>query len=150
MVAREKTKRQTLIYKTLHRKLKIKIIILVNKQFPCSTCSMLPIEISVVVFALSRNINMYYDIYLLFLWVRVKVKVKVMVFSATFNNNSAISWLSILLVEETGLPGENHRPAASHWQTLSHNAVSSTPRLNGVWTHNVCFCECCVIYCYTI
>jgi hypothetical protein len=75
---------------------------------------MLPIEISVVVFALSRNINMYCDIYLLFLWVRVKVKVKVMVFSATFNNNSAISWLSILLVEETGLPGENHRPAASH------------------------------------
>jgi hypothetical protein len=75
---------------------------------------MLPIEISVVVFALSRNINMYYDIYLLFLWVRVEVKVKVMVFSATFNNNSAISWLSILLVEETGLPGENHRPAASH------------------------------------
>ena len=26
-------------------------------------------------------------------------------------------------------PGENHRPAAaSHWETLSHNVVSSTPR----------------------
>jgi hypothetical protein len=24
------------------------------------------------------------------------------------------------LVEETGGPGENHRPVASHWQTLSH------------------------------
>jgi len=24
--------------------------------------------------------------------------------------------------------GENHRPTASHWQTLSHNDVSSTPR----------------------
>jgi hypothetical protein len=23
-------------------------------------------------------------------------------------------------VEEIGVPGENHRPAASHWQTLSH------------------------------
>jgi hypothetical protein len=23
---------------------------------------------------------------------------------------------------------ENHRPATSHWQTLSHNVVSSTPR----------------------
>jgi hypothetical protein len=23
---------------------------------------------------------------------------------------------------------ENHRPAASHWQTLSHNVVSSIPR----------------------
>jgi hypothetical protein len=31
------------------------------------------------------------------------------------------------LVEETGIPGENHWPAASHWQTLSHNVVSSTP-----------------------
>ena len=27
-----------------------------------------------------------------------------------------------------GVPGENHRPAASDWQTLSHNVVSSTPR----------------------
>jgi hypothetical protein len=25
------------------------------------------------------------------------------------------------LVEQTGGPGENHRPATSHWQTLSHN-----------------------------
>jgi hypothetical protein len=32
------------------------------------------------------------------------------------------------LVEETGLPGENHRPVISHWQTLSHNVLSSTPR----------------------
>ena len=41
------------------------------------------------------------------------------------------------LVKETGVPGENHRPVASHWQTLSHNFVSSTPCLSGVWTHNV-------------
>ena len=39
-----------------------------------------------------------------------------------------ISWRSVLLVEETRLHGENHRPLASHWQTLSHNVVSSTPR----------------------
>ena len=32
----------------------------------------------------------------------------VMVFSATFNNSSAILWLSVLLVEETGVPGKNH------------------------------------------
>ena len=25
-----------------------------------------------------------------------------------------ISWWSVLLVEETGVPGENNRPAASH------------------------------------
>jgi hypothetical protein len=47
----------------------------------------------------------------------------------TFNNISAISWRSVALVEETALPGENHRPAASHWQTLSHNVLSSTPHL---------------------
>jgi hypothetical protein len=41
-----------------------------------------------------------------------------MVFNATFNNISAISWWSILLVEDTRVPGENHQPAASHWQTL--------------------------------
>ena len=49
-------------------------------------------------------------------------------FNATFNNISVISWLSVLLVEETGVPGEKHRPAVSYRQTLSHNVVSSTPR----------------------
>jgi hypothetical protein len=39
-----------------------------------------------------------------------------------------ISWRSVLLVEETGVPGENHRPVENHRQTLSHNVVSSTPR----------------------
>jgi hypothetical protein len=33
-----------------------------------------------------------------------------------------------LLMEETGVPVENHRPVASNWQTLSHNVVSSTLR----------------------
>jgi hypothetical protein len=37
-----------------------------------------------------------------------------MVFNATFNNISVISWLSVLLVEETEVPGENHQPVASH------------------------------------
>ena len=37
-----------------------------------------------------------------------------MVVNATFNNISVISWRSALLVEETGGPGENHRPVASH------------------------------------
>jgi hypothetical protein len=31
------------------------------------------------------------------------------------------------LVEGTGVPGENHRPVTGHWQTLSHNVVSSKP-----------------------
>jgi len=37
-----------------------------------------------------------------------------MVFNTTFNNISLISWRSVLLVEETGVPGENHLPVASH------------------------------------
>jgi hypothetical protein len=32
------------------------------------------------------------------------------------------------LVEENGAPAENHRAVTSHWQTLSHNVVSRTPR----------------------
>jgi hypothetical protein len=43
--------------------------------------------------------------------------VRVMVFNATFNNISVISWRSVLLVEETEVPGEIHRPATSHRQT---------------------------------
>ena len=62
-------------------------------------------------------------------------------FNATFNNISVISWRSVLLVWETAVPRENHRPVASHWQTWSHNVVSSTPRLRVVRTHNVLSCE---------
>ena len=32
-----------------------------------------------------------------------------MVFNATFNKISVISWWSVLLVEETGVPAENHQ-----------------------------------------
>jgi hypothetical protein len=37
-------------------------------------------------------------------------------------------------MEETEVLGENHRPVASHWQTLSYNVVSSTPRMSGIRT----------------
>jgi hypothetical protein len=58
-------------------------------------------------------------------------------FNATVNNISVKSWRSVLLVEETGVPWENHWPVVSHWQTWSHN-VSSRPHLIGIWTtHNV-------------
>ena len=60
-----------------------------------------------------------------------------MVFNATFNNISAISWQSVLMRKETGVPGENHQPVTSHRQTSSHNVVSSTPCLSGVRTHNI-------------
>ena len=37
------------------------------------------------------------------------------VFDATFSNISVISWRPVLVVEEAGVPGENHRPWASNW-----------------------------------
>jgi len=37
-----------------------------------------------------------------------------MVFNNTFYNISVISWRLVLLVVETGVPGENHRPVTSH------------------------------------
>ena len=43
-----------------------------------------------------------------------KLRVRVMVFNATFCNISVISWQSVLLVEETWVPWENHHPVASH------------------------------------
>jgi hypothetical protein len=39
---------------------------------------------------------------------------RVVVLNTTFNNISVISWRSVLLMEETGGPRENHQPAASH------------------------------------
>ena len=61
---------------------------------------------------------------ILFLWLNIRV----MVFDTTFNNISVTLWRSVLLVEEIGVPGENHWPTVSHWETLSHNVVSSTSR----------------------
>jgi hypothetical protein len=47
-----------------------------------------------------------------------------MVFNDTINNISFLSWWFIVLVEYTGVPGENHRPVANHAHTLSHNVLS--------------------------
>jgi hypothetical protein len=75
------------------------------------------------------------------------------VLNTVFNNISVISWLSVLLVEETGVPGENHRPAVNRWQTLSQNVVSTptapikitillrtwnTTKWNIIFRHNFC------------
>jgi hypothetical protein len=40
-------------------------------------------------------------------------RVRAIMFRATFKNISAISWWSVLLVGETEVPGENHRPFPS-------------------------------------
>jgi hypothetical protein len=43
-----------------------------------------------------------------------KTRVRVRVFNATSNIISAISWWSVLLVEETGVPSENQRPEVTY------------------------------------
>ena len=65
----------------------------------------------------------------------VGLKFAFMVFQATFNNISVISWRSVLLVEETGVPRENHQPAASHGQISSHSVVHLA--VSGIRTHNI-------------
>ena len=47
-------------------------------------------------------------------WDRVYGWVMDMVFNATFNNISVISWWSVLLVEEARISGDNHQPTTSH------------------------------------
>ena len=44
------------------------------------------------------------------------------------------------MVDETGAHGENHQPT-SHWKTLAHNVVPSTPHISGIETR----CELVVI-----
>ena len=64
-----------------------------------------------------------------------------MVFSATFNNISDISWRSVLLVEETGGPGENpapirsrsRRPQAVYWT----NTISWMDIMLDYWNNSV-------------
>jgi hypothetical protein len=52
---------------------------------------------------------------------------------------------SVLLVEKTGVLVENHWPVANHWQTLSHNVVSSTSkeewRDSSFYRCNIQFCS---------
>jgi hypothetical protein len=71
-----------------------------------------------------------------------------MVFNATFNNISVISWWSVLLVEETRIPWEHHRSVAIHWHPLSHNAVLGTPHYErdsnsqNYWWDTYCIDRC--------
>ena len=66
---------------------------------------------------------------ILFWWIW-KIKDKTLLLSENRIDGlrcSVISRRSVLLVEEIWVPGENHWPVASHWQTWSHIVVSSTP-----------------------
>ena len=68
-----------------------------------------------------------------------------LVIKAIFNNISAISWRSVLLMENTGVPGKNHRHIGSR--------TSSTPRhgrdtmvLECVLVYMTCLAVCGIIY----
>ena len=75
-------------------------------------------------------VNSYYlfDFIISFILYRVAILNKVMAFNATFNNISVLSWRSVLLVEETVVPGENNRPAASHIMLYWVNEYTSPER----------------------
>jgi hypothetical protein len=86
----------------------------VNATLPISECYIM--FISYVNTFMSVYINYYHNVgFFGLVWF--------MVFNATFNNISVISWRSVLLLEESGGPWENHRPVGSHWQIWSQNVV---------------------------
>jgi hypothetical protein len=61
-------------------------------------------------YVLLNSFTILYLIVLLYNEVVIKYRyllVWFMTFNATFNNISVISWRSVLLMEETGVPGEN-------------------------------------------
>ena len=63
-----------------------------------------------------------------------RIMVRVMVFYSTFTNISCISRWSNFLVEEPGVPGEDHWPDKLYHRMLY---ISSTPQLSENRTHNL-------------
>ena len=60
-------------------------------------------------------------------------------FNATFSNISVISVQSDLLVEESGMPKENHQPWPGKWQTLS--CVMWVKHTHFVWLDEMMYCQ---------
>ena len=45
---------------------------------------------------------------------------RVMMCNATFNNITVISWRSVLLGEQTGVPGKNYQPFANQTNFITY------------------------------
>jgi hypothetical protein len=57
--------------------------------------------------------------------------VRVMVSNAIFNNISVISWWLVLLVEETGVSGENHRRMTDNIMAIKRKNEAKDRQYNG-------------------
>ena len=91
----------------------------------------LPIVLCKQVFYFLMELLVAFSLYL-----KYRVRARVMVFNATFSNISVISWQSVLLVEETEVPGNEHQPAASHWQFYLINLYQVHLVVSGIRTCN--------------
>jgi hypothetical protein len=74
-----------------------------------------------------------------------------MVFNATFNNISVISWRSVLLVEETGVPGENRPDASLSFLSLQKKYLPINTKITNVrrctyYSIIDAFLQSCIIY----
>jgi hypothetical protein len=54
---------------------------------------------------------------------------KLWVFNATFNNISVLSWWSVLLAEDTKVPGENPRCITRHSIFFYVKSISDNPNI---------------------